>query len=766
MAVVQDTQQVEGPTSAFAKLLRATASSEIEAIVKGLGKASDWRLVGDRNNYATVHVAASPGASLIERVTNSIDARLDLTAETNPKLTQDCPSPRTFIERAFGVKGGYLTSLESKTEREKLVEEAGVVITLQDSDSKLKPTIDIRDHGIGISREEFPNTILSLNRDNKIKKWYLMGRFGQGGSATYRFSTYTVIVSRRQYPDGRKAEDVAFTIVRLKDAEKDEKDGQYVYLVNKDDKLPFAVKADISTFPEGTLVRHIDYDIGKRTAPLMLDVYSLLESRLFDPVMPFWLSEQRSWVENKNDRRRTFGSRDRLNKSELIEHQDELVAPVGAHGEYGTVTVRYWVFKLGTEPKQKQTFINPDEPILVTYLGQTHATLPKKILAHDCQLPNLYRDLVVQIECDNLNDLGRRKIISSTREVITEEGVAEFRNILSEMLKQELSDLDEQREVALLKGGAMKAKESLRRKLAEMINRLKPGTFDLKGGPSKGATIKRIKPKHRKQYPPLPTKDFPTFIKIGNTKLPIRFGTGWTTWIGVESDAPDDFIAKFKTDILLDKDAPKYCKVTSRHTDFKGGRLSLGITLNGDHPINTQFKFGLKISALKGEKTVKFDDWKDAVIVPPYLGGGDKKIPLEVPDIVEVDSNSPIWKAEGWTENNVAEVREKEGHVTIYVSMENRWLIGALINSAYEIVTKEKMKTKYLLHMALFAYWQNEGLQKLEQGTNGLESSSVKLDEPTLEVVRQTSLESGARSVLTAITSERGFEKGEDIDAI
>ncbi len=768
MTLVQPSTTEDEISTALVKLLEATATAQIEDVIQSLEKFGfEWRLVGDRNNYATIHVASFPGAALIERVTNAIDAALEVEAEKSPKLTEECHSPRIFVEKAFGVKEGYLTTLESKIDREKLVEKAGLVITLRDSDSKSTPTIDIQDRGIGISRTEFPDTILSLNRDNKIKKWYLMGRFGQGGSATLRFSKYTLIISRRQYPDGRQDKEVSFTIVRLKDAEKDEKDGQYVYLVRKSDRLPFSVKADVDTYPSGTLVRHVDYEIGKKTAPLMLDIYSLLESRLFDPVLPFWLSEQRSWVEHKNDRRRTFGSRDRLQKSELIECLDEQIAAVGPHGELGTVTVRYWVFKQGTEAKVKQTFVNPDEPILVTYLGQTHATLPKRILATDCQLPNLYRDIVVQIECDSLNDLGRRKIFSSTREVITEEGLAQFKSILAEILQQELADLDEEREVSILKGGAVRAKESLRRKLAEMINRIKPGTFDLTGGKGKGVNI-RTRTKHRKQYSPLPVKDFPTFVRIGNTNIPIRFGAGRTTWIGLESDAPDNFLAKFKGEILLDKDGPKYCKVTSHHTDFKGGRLSVGTTLSGDHPINTQFKFGLKVSSVKGDKTVTFDDWEHAIIVPPYQGGGDKKVPLEVPDIVEVSSTSEFWKSNGWTENNVAEVREKEGHVTIYISTENKWLIGMVMNSSYYISTKEKLKTKYILHMALYSYLQFDGMLKLTKGADGGDSAGMpKLDEETREVIIQHSLEWGARAVLTAITSEQGFEKGEeDIEAV
>ena len=73
-------------------------------------------------------------------------------------------------------------------DKEELVDKAGVVVRLLDSDPRITPTIEVQDTGIGIAQGEFPSTILSLNQINKINKWFVMGRFGQGGSATYRFS--------------------------------------------------------------------------------------------------------------------------------------------------------------------------------------------------------------------------------------------------------------------------------------------------------------------------------------------------------------------------------------------------------------------------------------------------------------------------------------------------------------------------------------------------------------------------------------------------
>jgi hypothetical protein len=261
----------------------------------------------------------------------------------------------------------------------------------------------------------------------------------------------------------------------------------------------------------------------------------------------------------------------------------------------------------------------------------------------------------------------------------------------------------------------------------------------------------------------LPTKDFPTFIRIGNTKIPIRFGAGWTTWIGLESDAPDDFLEKFGAKISLAKDATQLCKVASMHRDFKSGRLSLGVTVNGDPPVNTQFKFGIELSVGQGEKVLRLDDWKHAIVAAPYQGGGEKKVALDVPGIILVDSTSSFWTSSGWTQDNVAEVKEKESHITIYISTENKWLVGTLTSAKYTIAAKEKLKTKYILNIAAFAYFQHEGIREMLKANGTDDSSLLKIPEGQLEAIKQRSLEWGARSILTALTSEEMLER--DFDA-
>lgn len=748
----------------FLNLLNATKRAELKEIVRTLAEKCNgtWRLVGDRENYPTVHMASSPVSSIVERVTNAIDAQLEAIALYSPKMVEDCGSPRKLVERRYQIEGGYLTSLgDVRNKREHLVEEAGISITSRDGDAEDTPTMDILDAGIGVAKDEFPDTLLSLNKSNKISKWYLMGRFGQGGSATYRFSEFTVMISRRRRSVNDIDNIVPFTIIKYQEARKGEKDGQYVYLVRKDDKLPFSIPADDIGFGGGTLVRHVNYELGKK---YLLDIYGHMETYLFDPVLPFWLREERSWETNRGQGRRIFGSRDRLSRTDSVEAKDEFVAHLN-HGDLGSVIVRYWVFKRGTQTKEKLTFIDPDEPIVVTYLGQTHAKLPRRILANDCRLPNLYKDLVVQIDCDSITDKGRRIMFTSTREVITEEGRRLLRDALVNTLTDELSELDQKRQLEFLSEGVTKAKDDLRRKLAEMINRIKPGTVGMPSGNSGNRGPRRkTRRRSRRSKPPLPTRNFPTFIKIGNKEDPLKFSKAWIgTWIEIESDAPDDFLSKSDAILELTEETQKVAQVVVKHKDFRGGRLYIKIGLIGEPTIGSEFTLGIRMRAPTQNGKSELSETRKAIVVEAHRGGDEKKTPLDAPNIWEVKPNDAFWTENEWTEENVAEVREGNS-VDIYVSFGNKWLIGALIRSKYTSTTQEVMKSKYLLHMAFYAYLQNKGLNSLTKNENKGENltPAQNISEELLDKFRRDSLEWAARSILTAITSEQAFSRTED----
>lgn len=230
----------------FSALLGATTRKDILSILETIqseGIKVGWRNVGDRPiNYPTVHMTSSPIVSLVERITNAIDAIFEKYAEETPE-SKKIRSPRTFAEEVIGFTDNLLP--ESVKRRKKYsADSSGISVNLWDGDDENTPTVDVRDNGIGLTRSQFPDGILSLNKSNKIIKWFVMGQFGQGGSTALAFSEYTIILSKRF--DGA-ANEFAFTIVKREPRANDQKFPTYVYLIKKTNCLPELIRADQTT---------------------------------------------------------------------------------------------------------------------------------------------------------------------------------------------------------------------------------------------------------------------------------------------------------------------------------------------------------------------------------------------------------------------------------------------------------------------------------------------------------------------------------------
>jgi hypothetical protein len=743
---------------ALKALLVATRRSDVFSILDRLysldgGKAVTWRPLGDREgNFATVHLTANPEVSLVERITNGIDATFERLAEETPEL-KTIRSPREFSEKALGFKGGVIAD-SIKRRKKEVAMESGVDVTLWDGDAPESPTIDVSDDGIGLTRKEIPETILSLNQSNKITKWYLMGRFGQGGSTTFAFTDFSILVSRKF----TGSNEVSFTVVKFQPPAHDEKDGKYVYLVDAQDNLPLSVRVEdkklLDSLSFNTLVRHVNYRIGKQN---LLSLYGKLQYYLFDPVLPFKLVNQQVGAYQER-LRRIYGSRDRLNRSDFVEHKSEIQVPAGEI-DYGTIVIRYWLFKRRTDSAQKMTFVDPDHPIVVTYYGQSHSVLPRRFL-NECQLPYLQRDLVVQIDCDMVNDVGRRALFPSTRESITSQGSSILKKIIVEILSnsRELKELNRQREEEFLSEGFTKEKDEMRRNLAEMINRILPGRLTLHGG-NRGEGDKKpaspeslFEPSFEQEIEEafVPSKDFPTFIKIMNKANPLLFRPNQSVRIEILSDAPNDFLASNQAYFSLGDEADRYLTISYFQKDFHYGRIFVATRVKEKAPIFTKFNFEIRLNALDSSaQKVILKDERPALIEEPLLKKEKpSNIQTDAPYIEVVDRNHQYYQSNNWTEHDVAEVEKTTEKTVIYVSIENEWYIGALRRSKYAESMKRVIQNRYVLLIAFHAFLQDDFIEKLPSDS----------DKQQFEKLKQDQLEIGARTILTGLTTEKAFE--------
>ncbi len=266
----------------YQALQKARSVAEIEDAIAEFESSNEkklrWFPVGGReNNKGTIEVSGDPRRALVERLTNGIDAILDSEHEAH-KGIPTCRSPKEAAATWLNIPEAGLSEMTS-TQRRNLSQR--VTITVLSGEGKDSRIVEVRDLGTGLTPEQIPHTILSLNESNKMQKHYLAGAYGQGGSSTFAVSKYTVIASKSwQRPI------VGFTIVRYEDLPPEEyKIGRYVYLTL--DNAVLALDVPDEEFPVGTSVKHFGYDLSNYSSSFGPNsLYGLFNQVLFDPVLP------------------------------------------------------------------------------------------------------------------------------------------------------------------------------------------------------------------------------------------------------------------------------------------------------------------------------------------------------------------------------------------------------------------------------------------------------------------------------------------------
>lgn len=474
----------------FGRVLTARKKSDIDIILKELGDNRDvglntefgslkckWKPYGGReSNESTIGLASKAGRSLTERVTNGEDAMLELA---KAQRDGDTPkSPRRAAAEWFGRAETGPSSGLYKTEDKEGDLSRSLCIVLSDSGLSSAPTVDVVDAGIGLAPEEMPTTILSLQVGNKVKKPYLIGAFGQGGSSTLGFSKYAVIMSRSVAAPDR----VGFTIVRLVDPGTDYDLDVYAYLTiegnipnvlrGAEEALTLYEDTKLKRSPElrhGTLIRHIGFELsgldkGLSSAPGNL--YHYLHLSMFDPLIPFRAMDIR---DNRAKDERIGGSRNRLMKlvekgeeddgesgrTSVIHHKEmEDIIPLGS--EDSRIGVEYWVIEakrttkgeLHLRSSSNELFVQRGYPVVATLNGQNQGELPAKFIK-DLGFGMVSRHVVVHLDASRCDRRVRRELFTTTREGFKEgPQLDNIMTTLADMLKDDARLMEIEQELA------------------------------------------------------------------------------------------------------------------------------------------------------------------------------------------------------------------------------------------------------------------------------------------------------------------------------
>ena len=469
-----------------------------------------WRHYGDvENNWGQGGNQQSLAeAALAEKIVNSVDARLINECRMKGIDPIGAEAPATiraavaqFFEGSKGDKiatGGFMGEW-GEAETRKIADEITLCAT------GVRPAelnITIADSGEGQSASRLPDTILSLNKSNKMYVPFVQGQFNQGGTGALRFCgnhNLQLVISRRNsglLDEGACANDRewCFTVVRRERPAGGRKNSIYTYLA------PVGVgggvksrEGDVLSFPSdtfgifpnddgpymrhaayGTAIKMYDYKfIGERSNILRgKSLLSRLDLLLPEIALPVRFYEYRkdkrgSYLDVGSRRTTVSGLLRRIKDNPNIEKGFPVLVPLQPLGE----KLLAYIFAFVPEGTSRDGDENDEngqarrlggvrgyrkrEGVLFLRNGQTQGTLPKDFFRRDAvKMKPLADDILVFVECDDLTDSVREDLFMPSRDRLADN---DFKHSLVDALEktvrecQELKDLRNQRQQERMK---------------------------------------------------------------------------------------------------------------------------------------------------------------------------------------------------------------------------------------------------------------------------------------------------------------------------
>lgn len=669
----------------------AKSLADIEALITDATKLYGplrWHPVGDReNNIGTIRIASDPALAFVERVTNGMDDILELGRLLHPRGTP--ASPREAAQMWFGVPKRGLSELSDK-ERRSLGERLQVV--LEESGESKRPTIVVDDRGAGQCPSDFPKTLLSLNESNKVGQPYTMGTYGQGGSVTYGFSRATVILSRRdpRFNTGQP-DRVGWTIVQEQETDPAlQRMPSYRYLVGDDDQVFTLEPSLLPDLPSGTRITHIAYDLQGWTGPFTTGIWQFFHAALFDPVLPFLITGNRS-KEKSYGSRIVIGNTARLQRPDKAKGDVELAhsdsAKLDLTERFGAVNINYWVVRRphgSTKDSDPAAgYVQAGAAVSMTLFGQRQDVEPRTWIKDHAKLPFLYKNLIVQIDADELTPVAKRELFASTRERATHSELRQtiYRRLAAVLLADdELKRLNHEEKERLLQKSTRAASEKVRKRLGQFIktklkDQMKPG----KASNAKGTGgIKKkpptTTPSHQRDTSDTHLHNVPTKLHIRNKMVRVYQGAGGYTW--VEIDAKNGYLPEHDDDLTVTWDgADPAGKVRlSARSKLLGGLTRWFFEADSDASIG-EYSLTATLVTANG---VLSDSMAVTVVAPPPAKQEQKGTePDTGPEVRWVDRDD--WEAhDGMDAHKVGYVTEDDEQTIIWVNRHFQALDKAL----------------------------------------------------------------------------------------
>lgn len=420
----------------FWAIFNARNGEELHQIVTTdplLSNENNWFPYGglnknDRTNFGTFE-SQQPSAipALVEKVTNSIDSLLLKHCRLggiNPKSSDAPKSMQEAVEGFFGIKNGDFSEIDEKRRRE-IAENIQIVAT----GDKDNPNLLVYDNGEGQHPDDFPNTFLSLRRNNKTDIHFVQGKYNMGSTGAVVFCgryRYQLIASK--LCDGLNKEghgnDFGFTLVRRHPLSEEQEvqygSSWYEYFVI-DDKIPcFPIKqmdfglSRGKPFRTGSIVKLYSYQLPRGSrSDITLDLWRDLNQFLYQPALPFLVIERRFGgraSESKHESKLVLGNKTRIVIDERAKKEKTKSYNITTK-EMGRVDVEATVFKHDVE----HTEFVKDKAVVFTLNGQVQGFRPRSFVSQELGLSMLRDSLLIQVDCTNMKTSFRQDLFMANR---------------------------------------------------------------------------------------------------------------------------------------------------------------------------------------------------------------------------------------------------------------------------------------------------------------------------------------------------------------
>lgn len=706
----------------------ADAAWILHAAASMYGPIETTPVGGRPNNSGIIRVSSDPMLALVERVTNAIDACLELQAKL---VGGSVSSPRDGARQWFKVPDAGLVAM-SDTERRSLAQ--NITVVMEESGEPKRPSISITDRGTGLHPEEFAGTILSLNANNKVQAPYTMGTYGQGGSATLGFAHSTIFISRchPNQLDGR-TDLVGWTLATEYFDESTMKVPSYVFYQPTGGNGVFNLEPAL--FPQlehGTRVIHIAYDAQRGATAYTTGAWQLLNATLFDPVLPFILGGNREgtdpeWKPERMPTRVITGTATRLSGEDVgggqieLAHTDSHLIELGKN--YGSIRVAYWALRRpegsASSSDITRSYVEASAAVSMTLFGQRQDATPRTWIKDQVKLPFLYKNMVVQIDADRLTGQAKRELFASTRERATESDLR--RRIYEEVADilrgdKMLGFLNNQEKERLLKKSSEATNEKVRKRLAKFVKtKLKDIQRQGAGGSDTGTGGSKKSPAGKPSAPRDLTDthlpNFPTSLSFEYPQATVRQGHKTSIWVLV--NAKNGYLPAHDDDLKIfwpKGDDTGKVRVATRST-LGGGKSSWQIAAEPDAKLG-DYKMRVELVTPNGLLVATLD----LKVAPPPEAPKDKPStePETGPDVRWVMKDE--WEDHEFGERSVGRVAEDADSTIIFINRDYRLLVQALSG---RMLTAEQISTRadrYQYPVACALWLQNHEVQRLAEG--------------------------------------------------